>query len=132
MSAGGVVLGAEGVLLVKVKNLKGAIVWTFPKGHLEKEETSQQAALREVKEETGWECEIICVFGHAHYQFKREGWLVDKTVHWFRMRPLLKTGESDPREIIDCCWFSLEEAKDLCVYPSDLDIIRKCEIRSPE
>jgi diadenosine hexaphosphate hydrolase (ATP-forming) len=59
VSAGGVVMGHAGVLLIKVKNLQGQVVWTFPKGHLEPGETAEEAALREVEEETGWRCKIL-------------------------------------------------------------------------
>ena len=51
-AAGGIVGKNGKVLLVKVTNLQGQVVWTFPKGHLEKNETPLKAALREVEEET--------------------------------------------------------------------------------
>ena len=41
-SAGGVVLGIQGLLLVKVKNLQGTVLWTLPKGHIEAGETAAQ------------------------------------------------------------------------------------------
>ena len=44
-SAGGVAVNEHGrLLMVKVKNLKGDIVWTFPKGHVEKGEKSEETA----------------------------------------------------------------------------------------
>ena len=48
VSAGGLVLKRDllKILMVRVKNLKGEKVWTFPKGHLEKGETARQAALK--------------------------------------------------------------------------------------
>ena len=45
-SAGGVIIEDGLVLLILMRNLKGATVWTFPKGHLEAGETPQAAALR--------------------------------------------------------------------------------------
>ena len=57
-SAGGLVRRGGKVLMVKVCNLKGEEVWTFPKGHVEKGETPMEAALREVEEETGWRCRL--------------------------------------------------------------------------
>src|SRR3989339_253521 len=59
ISAGGVILVDRKILLVKVKNLSGKIVWTFPKGHIEKGETITATAKREVLEETGYKCELI-------------------------------------------------------------------------
>ena len=126
-SAGGVVLGNQGLLLVKVKNLQGTILWTLPKGHLEAGETAEQAALREVTEETGWRCRVLSPFHEARYSFRRENRRVDKSVHWFRMEALEKVGEADPDEILDSRWYPLREARDLLTYKSDVDILNKLE-----
>jgi 8-oxo-dGTP pyrophosphatase MutT (NUDIX family) len=126
-SAGGVVLGTQGLLLVKVKNLQGTVLWTLPKGHLEAGETAEQAALREVKEETGWNCRALEPFFEARYSFRRDNRRVDKSVQWFRMDPLEKAGEPDPDEILDCRWYPLREARDLLTYKSDVDILNKLE-----
>jgi diadenosine hexaphosphate hydrolase (ATP-forming) len=127
VSAGGVVTGPKGILLVKVENLQGSILWTFPKGHLEAGETAKQAALREVLEETGWKCGITGPLLDVRYTFRHEGRRVEKTVHWFRMEPVEKAGEPDPDEILDCRWFPMIEARDLLVYKSDLEIMDKLD-----
>jgi 8-oxo-dGTP pyrophosphatase MutT (NUDIX family) len=128
-SAGGVVSGPEGLLLIKVENPQGSILWTFPKGHLEAGETPEQAALREVVEETGWNCRVTAPLMDVRYNFKHNGRRVEKTVHWFRMEPVGKVGASDPDEVIDCRWFPAAEARDLLVYKSDLEIMDKLEGR---
>ncbi|MBL8024567.1 MAG: NUDIX hydrolase [Elusimicrobia bacterium] len=125
VSAGGVVMGPAGVLLIKVKNKQGHVVWTFPKGHLEKGETAETAALREVLEETGWRCRILGPLMDVEYPFTRKGKVVMKTVHWFRMEALDRTGEWDPEEVIDCRWSSLFEAKSLVTYGSDIKILER-------
>ena len=53
--------------MVKVENLEGDELWTFPKGHIEKGEKAPQAALREVEEETGYRCEIVKPFERVQY-----------------------------------------------------------------
>ena len=58
-SCGGVVLDGRKVLLVQVKNLKGKKIWTFPKGHIEGAETEEEAAHREIKEETGLSVRLV-------------------------------------------------------------------------
>jgi len=55
-SAGGVIIEDGKTLLIRMRNLKGELVWTFPKGHVEAGETPELAALREVTEETGCRC----------------------------------------------------------------------------
>ena len=58
-SAGGVVLRKDDVLLLK----RFAGNWVLPKGHIEKDETAEIAALREVREETGVDASIDDFFG---------------------------------------------------------------------
>src|SRR4051794_22397561 len=97
-SAGGIVQDGDKLLMVQVENLEKLRLWTFPKGHIEKDETPEQAALREVEEETGFRCEIVGPLEKVQYWFKRDGQLTKKTVAWFLMKALEKTGEHDPNE----------------------------------
>jgi 8-oxo-dGTP pyrophosphatase MutT (NUDIX family) len=124
-SAGGVVQEEDKLLLVKVENLEGQIAWTFPKGHIEKGEKAPEAALREVEEETGYRCEIVKPFDKVQYWFKREGNLVKKTVTWYLMTPLKKTGTHDPEEILETRWVTMAEADKLAKYKSDKQILAK-------
>ena len=127
VSAGGVVRRGGEVLLVKVTNLKGEQVWTFPKGHLEKGETALQAALREVEEETGWKCSSRGKLMTVGSKFQREGRLVDKKVEWFLMEPVEKTGTPDAVEILEAAWVKDEAAPEMLKYPSDLKLMEKVE-----
>src|SRR5436190_1051554 len=126
-SCGGVVWDADvnQVLLVHVENLSRKKVWTFPKGHPEKEELDEQAALREVREETGWRCEIEKPLMDVQYSFKRAQFKVNKTVRWFFMHPLEKEGEHQPEEILDVRWATLDGAKKLLSYETDLKILKR-------
>ena len=122
-SAGGVVLRGGEMALVQVTNLKGETVWTFPKGHLEAGESAQEAALREVMEETGWRCKTIKPLITVHYQFSRQGVPVSKSVEWFLMEPLEKVGEPAEGEILSCRWATAEAARKLVRYPSDVELL---------
>ena len=123
-SAGGIVSRDGKLLLVKVRNLKGEVVWTFPKGHPEKGETPLEAALREVEEETGWRCRSLGPLTTVAYEFSRQGHPVSKRVKWYRMEPLEKVGEPDEDEILDTRWVKAEAASDRLDYPSDLELLR--------
>lgn len=127
-SAGGVIQDGSKLLMVKVENLEGRQVWTFPKGHIEHGESGEETALREVEEETGYRCEIIEPYERAQYWFKREGELTKKTVTWFLMKPLQKTGEHDPEEILETRWVSLDEAESLAKYKSDKKILARLRL----
>jgi len=122
-SAGGLVLKDGQMALVQVTNLKGETVWTFPKGHIEAGESAQEAALREVQEETGWRCKALKPLITVRYQFSRRGTPVSKSVEWFLMEPLEKIGEPAEGEILSCRWATAEAARGLVRYPSDVELL---------
>ena len=59
--------------------------WVLPKGTVEPGETYQQTALREVKEETNSDAEIVKYIGKTQYTFRGNEDIVSKTVHWYLM-----------------------------------------------
>jgi len=93
VSAGGVVVddradGTRWVLLIVHRSLSGHPRWTLPKGGLEPGETPEEAALREVREETGHGASVVHAIGTIAYTFV---WRPDrvryhKQVHYFLMR----------------------------------------------
>ena len=93
VSAGGVVVddrpdGTRRVLLIVHRSMSGYPRWTLPKGGVEPGETPEQAALREVREETGHGATILSPLGSIEYSFV---WRPDriryhKRVHYFLMR----------------------------------------------
>jgi 8-oxo-dGTP pyrophosphatase MutT (NUDIX family) len=122
-SAGGLVVDEAGrVLLIRARDLRGQPVWTLPKGALAPGETSAQAALREVREETGWRCDLAGDLAPVIYWFQRDGRRVKKTVRWFRMRPLEKVGEHD-HEVDEVRWVAPAEALTLLRYESDRRLV---------
>jgi len=123
-SAGGVIVKDKKLLIVKVKNLSGKIAWTFPKGHIEKSETIENAALREVSEETGYNCEIIKPLGKTQYNFRHKNKFISKKVVWFLMSPLKKIGIHD-HEILTTRWVKINEAKRYLKYPLDKKLLEK-------
>jgi mutator protein MutT len=124
-SAGGIVQDEGRILMVKVRNLEGKELWTFPKGHIEKGETAKEAAVREVEEETGYRCEILRPFDRVQYYFQRTGEITKKTVTWFLMKPIEKVGALDTEEILETEWVSMEEARNRSVYKSDKQLLAR-------
>lgn len=123
-SAGGVVVRDNEVLLIQARDLKGRAVWTFPKGQLERSETSAEAAVREVEEETGYRCRIEAELRRSDYWFQREGRRVKKTVRWFRMAVVEHRGAWDT-EVEQVVWLPVEEAAGRLTYPSDRTVLRQ-------
>lgn len=129
VSAGGVLLrpgpkGAE-VLLAARRTRRGEVVWGLPKGLVEKGESFEEAAVREVREETGFEGAITAPLGSVSYWFVWEGTRVNKTVHFFQME--LTGGDAAFRdmEMEDVDWFPLATAADSVAFTSEREIIRK-------
>ncbi|MBU2614985.1 MAG: NUDIX hydrolase [Elusimicrobia bacterium] len=123
-SAGGLVIDRNKILMIRVENLQKEIVWTFPKGHIEKKETAQEAALREVVEETGYNCEILKNIDSVQYWFKDKEKLIKKTVKWFLMKPLEKIKEPDS-EILEIRWQEFREAEKNLNYKNDKELLKK-------
>jgi 8-oxo-dGTP pyrophosphatase MutT (NUDIX family) len=115
VSAGGFVISKSDpnqVALMARFNRGGKLEWCIPKGHLEQNETNEQAALREVREETGLVAEIITHLGEVNYQFIQDGKRIAKTVHVYLMQ---QTGgelsfEHDPhKEASELEWVAVSE-----------------------
>jgi len=122
-SAGGVVVDERGdVLLIRARDLRNRPVWTLPKGALHEGETAADAALREVREETGWRCEVVRELEAVTYWYQRDGRRVRKTVRWYLMRPLEKVGEHD-HEVEEVAWLRREEALARVRYDSDRKLL---------
>jgi 8-oxo-dGTP diphosphatase len=120
-SAGGVVIKDRREVLL-IKNPSG--VWTFPKGHIEPGETKEEAAVREVKEETNIDAEIVDYLGEISYFFVWGGVRIYKTVYFYLMRYV--SGIPVPSwEVKDARFFPLEKAERRLKYKGDKEIFSK-------
>ena len=116
-SAGGVVVrqgpdGPECVVIVPSRRAaNGSKVLALPKGHPDGDETPEQAALREVREETGVHAHVVEQLGDVRYWYQRDGRRIVKVVAFF----LLGHDRGDPethvdQEIDEARWMALEQA----------------------
>lgn len=122
-SAGGVVIDERGqVLLIRARDLRNRAVWTLPKGALAPGETGADAALREVREETGYRCQVVRELEPVTYWFQRDGRRIRKTVSWFLMRPLEKEGDHD-HEVDEVAWAQRADALARLRYDSDRRLV---------
>jgi 8-oxo-dGTP diphosphatase len=115
-AAGGLVVRDGRVLLVHRPKYDD---WAFPKGKLEAGESWEDAAAREVEEETGLRCEVGAYIGSTRYPV-REG---TKEVRYFRMET-----DADPRarnEIDELRWAGPDEARALLSYDYDRELLAK-------
>ena len=86
-SAGGLVLDLAGDIprgaLIARTDRHGRLLWSLPKGHIEAGETAEQAAVREVEEETGIAGTILGELGTIDFWFVAEGRRIHKTVQHY-------------------------------------------------
>ena len=131
ISAGGLVIDSTGTkgLLIGRRDLKDQsrerLLWSLPKGHIEEGETPEQAALREVQEETGIESEIAKELGVINFWFMAGGNRIHKTVHHYLFKET--GGKLAPQltEVDDVGWFPLNEIVELLAYPDEKKLIAK-------
>jgi 8-oxo-dGTP pyrophosphatase MutT (NUDIX family) len=129
VSAGGVLVrdGPHGpeVLLASRRTRRGDLVWGLPKGLVEEGESPEEAAVREVREETGHRGTARAPLGDVSYWFVWEGTRIRKTVHFFLMDGADEPPGPRDREMEEVRWFPLEEAADVAGFDSEKEVIQK-------
>ena len=128
-SAGGVVyrLAEGGPLFLLIRDSYAN--WGFPKGHLEPGERAEDAALREVREETGLaELSLRGAIDTIDWYFRFRGRLIHKACHFF----LMETSQTDtaPQRaegITACQWIGYEEARTAISYANAREVLRHAQ-----
>jgi 8-oxo-dGTP pyrophosphatase MutT (NUDIX family) len=121
-AAGGIVYrdGPEGTEVLVVHRPKYED-WSLPKGKLDPGETLEQAALREVEEETGVRAELGTHVGSNEYR-DRHG--RSKRVDWYLMEPI--DGDFTPNDEVDeIRWIPVSRARELLTHEDDYSLIEQ-------
>ena len=130
VSAGGVVYrrtdgdGIE-VVLASRRTRRGDLAWGLAKGGIEDGESREDAAIREVREETGLTAEIEADLGTTKYMYVWDDVRIRKTVHFFLMR--YTGGNVDDRddEMEEIRWFPMERALKRAAYRGERDVLKR-------
>jgi 8-oxo-dGTP pyrophosphatase MutT (NUDIX family) len=133
-SAGGVVYrkkdGQVEILMIEVPYSHGP-TWTFPKGHVEEGETPEQAAIREIEEETGIKAEIKHPLGDIDYWFiSRHGkklTRIHKKVTHFLLEATGGDTSLHNEEVTEADWFPLEEVEGKLLFDGDKKVFEKAK-----
>ena len=130
VSAGGVVYrgsgkDAEFVIVRVVPEMR----WQLPKGLIDDGETFEQAALREVREESGMTAELVAPIETIEYWFTAD-WdnsrrRIHKFVHFFLMRYVDGDGTDHDHEVDAVRWVTIDEAIDTLQFKSERDVVVK-------
>ena len=138
-TAGGVVINKKQEILTLARTVMrdGGPVeeLRLPKGHIDPGETDEEAAMREVGEESGyWQVEIIADLGESHSSFELDGVRYERDEHYFLMR-LTDERRSAPQPVsaeealFSPCWFEAAEAPMKLTYPTEgMMAQRACDV----
>jgi 8-oxo-dGTP pyrophosphatase MutT (NUDIX family) len=125
-SAGGVVVRGDevAVIIPRRRSPQGDKVLGLPKGHLDGGEGELDAAIREVREETGLEVEPIDKLGEIRYTYDRRGQPVDKRVVFYLLE--YRSGElAHDHEIERVQWMPLQEAASSLTYEGEREMVQR-------
>jgi mutator protein MutT len=113
-SYGGVVVRGDEVLVITPT---GRTVTGLPKGGMEAGETPEQAAAREVREETGVVAAVREPLGDVRYTYRR------KTVHFFRCDYVEGSTADHDHEVDEARWIAISGAREALTYPGERALI---------
>ena len=123
-SSGGAVLSfRDAVPYVALIATRGRLRWGLPKGAVSEGETSEQAALREVKEETGLDATIVKPLDTIEYYFRAGGTLIRKRVDFYLMNYVSGTMTPQLSEVDDVQWVELSEAIQRASFDSEKKLL---------
>ncbi len=121
-SAGGLVVEAGQILLISTRSGRR---WQLPKGHIEPGETPEQAAVREIREETGVTGRIVAPLPGVEYWYVERGLArIHKTVDYFLLDYVGGTTEDfDAREVSGASWFSWDEGISRLSFDNERQVV---------
>lgn len=132
ISAGGIVVFGNAILLLKKYNGD----WVLPKGRLEPGETIEDAAIREVMEETKVKAKIIVYLGYIKYKFrsiKEDNRFIKKTVHWYLMKAKNMNAVPQKSEgFIDVKFVHIDRVKGMLKYRDEKKIVDRAIVSIKE
>ena len=128
-SAGGLVVRTEdgtasGALIGRLDR-RGRLRWSLPKGHVELGETTEQAAVREVEEETGISGRITARLGSVEYTFTAQGRRIHKRVHHFLMVAIDGELSDADVEVTEVAWVPLTDLATRLAYAGERRLARR-------
>jgi 8-oxo-dGTP pyrophosphatase MutT (NUDIX family) len=126
-SAGGVVFRVDAGQALFLLIRDSYQNWGFPKGHIEQGEQPDQAARREVAEETGLsELAIRGSIDTIDWYFRFRGQLIHKSCQFFLMESLEAATSPQRNEGITACrWIAFDEAESLISYANAREVLRR-------
>ena len=132
ISAGGVAFrNSQGSSEVAIIQTSGEGRWQLPKGIVDPGETPEQAALREVREEAGIDCELVEKIDSIDYwyvdRWGSEPVRVHKYVHFFLMKYVSGDIADHDHEVEQVRWAGLDEAYEVLAFADEKSVVKKAK-----
>jgi 8-oxo-dGTP pyrophosphatase MutT (NUDIX family) len=114
------------IVIVPVKRTAdGRRVVGLPKGHLDGQETPEEAARREVAEETGVQADLIEELGDVTYTYERRGRPVDKLVRFYLFEYRSGDVADHDHEIEEARWVPIRDAVEELSHPGERTVVQR-------
>ncbi|MBX5439946.1 MAG: NUDIX domain-containing protein [Solirubrobacteraceae bacterium] len=118
--------GDETIVIVpRRRAANGRAVVALPKGHVDPGETPPQAAVREVREETGVEAELVEKLGDVRYWYQRDGKRIAKVVAFYLFDYRSGDVADHDAEVEEARWVPLERALDELSYRGEREMVQR-------
>ncbi len=135
-SAGGIVIrferGSPQLVVGRRRRERDGVTWTLPKGTPHVRETTEETAVREVREETGLEVRIVAPFDSIEYTFVQSGTRIHKTVHYFLMTPTGGDLGRHDHEFDEVRWIRFDEAPTLLTFQTERALVARGAVAAAE
>jgi 8-oxo-dGTP diphosphatase len=130
VSAGGAAFRInDGKIEFAIVSVNPSRRWQLPKGLIDDGETEEQAALREVREEAGIECEIVEKIEKIEYWYfgneRGERVRYHKFVHFFLMKYISGDTKHHDTEVVEARWTTPDEAIEMLAFDAEKEVVKK-------
>ncbi|MCK6626557.1 MAG: NUDIX hydrolase [Anaerolineae bacterium] len=139
VSAGGVVYRqCDQAIEVALISVGREARWQLPKGQVDSDESNESAAMREVREETGLETELVAFIDKIEYWYisKKQGRQVrfHKFVYFYLLHYKAGSVDNHDHEVNEARWVEIDQAYDLLAFVSEKKIMRQVKemVSSPK
>ena len=126
-SAGGLVVdrvaAPQVAALIGRHDRHGRLLWSLPKGHLEDGETAEDAAIREVEEETGIRGRVLAPLGTIDYWFVVDDRRIHKTVHHYLLEAFGGALSDEDIEVEEVAWVPLTDLPERLAYADERRLV---------
>jgi len=119
--------GPPRVAVIGRVDRRGRLLWSLPKGHLEDGETAEDAAVREVEEETGIRGRVLAPLGTIDYWFVVDDRRIHKTGHHYLLEAFGGELSDEDIEVEEVAWVPLADLPERLAYADERRLVASAQ-----